>query len=237
MKKFILFGLVLASFVFVPKVFAKVETQCTPREVTEAITVIVCEDVTNEVCETKAVTTCEDVTNEVCTTEPVTTCETVHHSGHWEGWHYIHSWNEEVCNTEDVETCEDVTEEVCTTEDVTTCEDVTEEVCIEEDGTETTTVNDCRIWNTFTKDLRCHGSTPPAVTWSTVEGNQLLWSAVGGDKVELRFGWTKGLYPFHVLLTNDGHETVGEGTDIGHFGTFWEMRTINGCKEGVWTFF
>lgn len=90
---------------------------------------------------------------------------------------------------------------------------------------------------TFNKDRRCHGLTPPAVTWAVEKDGELTWSAVGGDKVELRFGWVKGFYPFHVVLTNDGHEKVGLGTSIGYWFNWFEMRTLNGCKKGEWTFF
>ena len=89
--------------------------------------------------------------------------------------------------------------------------------------------------NTFHEDKRCLLAKPPLVTWSSYDSSTetLNWSAEGGDKVELRFGWEKP-YQFKVILENDGHEKVGVGTAIGYFFNNFEMRTLNGCKKGDW---
>lgn len=90
--------------------------------------------------------------------------------------------------------------------------------------------------NTFHPDTRCHGETPPAPTWSIHEDGILTWSAEGGQQVELQFGFLPNVMPFNILLTNDGHQETGIGTDIGWWGGYWKLRTINnGCKEGPWT--
>jgi len=109
-------------------------------------------------------------------------------------------------------------------------------------------VNDVVIWNftisgssghrnVFRKDTRCLNSKPPLPTWSAFDPtNQLLtWSAVGGNKVELKFGYTESILPFDLIISNDGHEKTGVGTVIGWFGGFWKMRTINGCRVGDWS--
>ena len=224
MKKLIIFLAVISMFGFSGKALAKDTTVITQVEVEvcEQVPSEVCEDITTEVCETEAVTTCEDVT----------TCETITHEGYWYwnwGWRWQSSWEEEVCETE----------EVCITEDVTTCEDVTEEVCelTEEIECHMETQNRISTHKTFTKDTRCHATKPPLVTWASYEPitETLNWSAVGGDKVELNFGW--GDYPYKVILTNDGHEQVGLGTDIGYWTNHFKMRTINDCKIGNWFYF
>ena len=245
MKKLIVFLAVIGVFVYSGKAYAKDTTVTTPVdvEVCEQVPSEECEDVTNEVCETSPVETCEDVTAEVCETNPVTTCETVHHDGYWKWqvWHFVwvSPWDEEVCTTEDITTCHDETTEVCTTEDVTTCEDVTERVCVptEETACHIETQDRVSTHKTFTKDTRCHATKPALVTWASYDSatSTLNWSAEGGDRVELRFGWVD--YPFKVILSNDGHEQVGVGTDIGYWTNHYKMRTINDCKTGDWTYF
>jgi len=91
------------------------------------------------------------------------------------------------------------------------------------------------VKNTFHKDSRCVASKPADVTWTRHVGDELLWSAVGGDKVEVRFGFTPSDLLFHFVTSNDGHETTGIGTDIGWWSGFWQIRTLNGCREGNWT--
>jgi hypothetical protein len=246
MNKIIIALVVLCVAFYGKPVFAKDTVVVTPVdvEVCEQVPSENCEDVTNEECVTNPVETCEDVTTEVCETNPVTTCETVHHDGYWRWsvWHFVwvSSWNEEVCNTEDVTTCHDETNNVCNTEDVTTCENVTEEVCTptEETVCHTETQSISSTHKTFTEDTRCHGLTPPQVTWAVYDPatSTLNWSAVGGDKVELKFGWVQP-YQFKVTLTNDGHELVGIGTEIGYWTNHYAMRTVNGCKVGAWSYF
>ncbi|GEM_PF-5394188 len=91
--------------------------------------------------------------------------------------------------------------------------------------------------HTFKKDTRCLDSKPPLITWSSYNSQteQLTWSAVGGNKVELNFGYSKTFLPFKLTLKNDGHEKTGLGSILGWFGGYWKMRTINGCKTGNWS--
>lgn len=150
---------------------------------------------------------------EVCEKVPSEDCKTVHHDGYWEWrvWRFVwvRSWDEQVCTPTEETVCHMETQDVVST------------------------------YKTFTEDTKCHQTTPPAVTWSSYDAvtETLNWSAVGGDKVELRFGWIGSDYPFRVLLLNDGHEKVGLGTEIGYFTNHYELRTINGCKKGSWSYF
>jgi|GEM_PF-3131783 len=91
--------------------------------------------------------------------------------------------------------------------------------------------------NTFKKDTRCLGITPPAVARSTFNPltNILSWIAYSGDTVEIKFGWGNTELPFTVKVPNTGHIQTGVGTVMGWFGGFWKMRTINGCKIGPWS--
>jgi hypothetical protein len=89
--------------------------------------------------------------------------------------------------------------------------------------------------NVFHKDTRCHAVKPEVPTWSRYIPNMLTWSAVGGDKVEVKFGFSETELPYSIVLTNDGHEVVGLGTDTGWWAGYWRIRTLNGCSAGDWS--
>lgn len=109
----------------------------------------------------------------------------------------------------------------------------------DESLTRTVPGQSCVTNRIFTEDKRCHAKKPIDVTWASFneKDSTLYWSAVGGDKVELQFGWAKGVYPFKIILTNDGHEKVGIGTTIGFWTNQFRMRTINDCTKGNWVEF
>ncbi len=91
------------------------------------------------------------------------------------------------------------------------------------------------VENTFHRDTRCLDSKPANVTWTRHVDNELLWSAMGGNKVEVRFGYTPEALMFSLVTSNDGHELTGVGTDVGWWPGFWQMRTLNGCRNGNWS--
>jgi len=111
------------------------------------------------------------------------------------------------------------------------CE-IPEPEVVEEDEESTPSVP---VENTFHRDTRCLNRKPSDVTWSLYENDLLTWSAVGGDKVEVRFGYSQNNLPYSFVTTNDGHEAVGLGTDAGFWSGYWQMRTINGCRTGDWS--
>jgi len=167
-----------------------------------------------------AATECE----QVCQMVDVETCETIEHKGHWDWvkvgkkwqWVYTPSWSEEVCTT--------TPEEQCTEE----CTEVPDPVVDR-------TVKKSPVWrNVFHPDRRCHATKPEQVSWAYNKDNTLYWSATGGSKVELEFGWEKGNYPYKITLLNDGHEKTGIGTPIGYWFDNFRMRTVNDCRKGEW---
>lgn len=211
--KYLTIILVVLGFFISGDAYAKDTTVVTTKDVE------VCEQIPSEVC--------KDVTTEVCETDPITTCETIHHKGYWKKsgwvWIWVKGWSEEECITNDETTCENITE--------TVCEPTEESVCHMEKK------NTYIVHKTFTEDTRCHATKPATVTWASYDPitSTLNWSAIGGNKVELNFGWLD--YQYKVMLTNDGHEKVGLGTEIGYWTNHFKMRTINDCKVGNWTYF
>lgn len=92
--------------------------------------------------------------------------------------------------------------------------------------------------NTFHPDTRCHDATPPQVTWVNLDGKELTWSAIDGDKVEIRFSDDPDDLKWRFTTLNDGHETLGTMQNTGYMGGaiyYFEIRTVNGCKSGPWT--
>lgn len=101
---------------------------------------------------------------------------------------------------------------------------------------------------TFSKDTRCHDTTPPAITWINVDDGsannnwfpQATWSAEGGDTIEVCFSETQGDPRWCFKMENDGHQELGHVAPdntglLGMVQYYANWRTINGCKAGAWT--
>jgi hypothetical protein len=102
--------------------------------------------------------------------------------------------------------------------------------------------------NTFKEDKRCLDPKPPLPTWvNFVDGSAangwhplFTWSAMGGDTVEFRFSDDPDNLKWNFTTENDGHEVMGYVDEhnsglLGNIYYYWQMRTVNGCKDGDWT--
>jgi len=87
------------------------------------------------------------------------------------------------------------------------------------------------------EDENCLDAEPPVPSWSSFNAatQTLSWSAMGGDKVRIKFSGDPGDLKYYFTTENDGHEQVGAGTTAGWFGGYWKIRTVNGCKYGDWS--
>lgn len=89
--------------------------------------------------------------------------------------------------------------------------------------------------NTFSEDERCVATTPLTPQWASryevVGGVNLIWSAVGGDKVDIEITNAKGEYEYkYSRVSNNGHMflpnvSLSQGIRI---------RVFNECEEGEW---
>jgi hypothetical protein len=215
MKKiFMIVAVLLLAGLFTGRVYAE-ELVCEEGMKLSDITEEVCEDVlTGEEC-------VEIEHPAECTRYwPWGSCRT------WEP-----AWTEEVCTPVYEEVCEDVVigQECVIDEEYVAPEEPEEPVVVEDTGTYVAPKN------VFHRDTRCLDAKPIVPTWSRFIPNMLTWSAVGGNKVEVRFGFSQTELPYSVVFTNDGHEAVGLGTVTGWWGGYWKMRTINGCRVSDWT--
>ncbi len=96
------------------------------------------------------------------------------------------------------------------------------------------------------EDKRCHATTPPQATWIDIKDGSitnnwhplLTWSAIGGDKVEVKFSENPNDLRWRFITLNDGHDVLGYKENTGTLGMVWyyyQMRTINECKTGPWS--
>ena len=89
----------------------------------------------------------------------------------------------------------------------------------------------------FTKDTRCHWSTPPETTWIRLtpdtqdgkSGMNLTWTQYTADKIDIKIDDGTGNYPWKISETsNDGHEFLENVAG-------WQkimIKPINHCKDG-----
>jgi hypothetical protein len=89
--------------------------------------------------------------------------------------------------------------------------------------------------NTFTEDTRCLATTPLAPQWASrysVEGGvNLVWSAVGGSKVDIEITNSEGEYEYkYAKVPNTGHMFLPNVSS----SQMIRIRVFNECEEGSW---
>lgn len=89
--------------------------------------------------------------------------------------------------------------------------------------------------NTFHRDMRCLAVRPSAPQWvlkyPAVGGVNLVWSAMGGNKVDIEITNAKGEYEYKIVKTlNDGHEFIPNTS----MSQLFRVRVYNVCKYGEW---
>ena len=89
--------------------------------------------------------------------------------------------------------------------------------------------------NTFHKDTRCGAIRPQAPQWvmkyPTLGGANLIWSAMGGDRVDIEITNGSGEYEYkYIKVLNNGHKFL-PNVDISQSV---RVRVYNECKYGEW---
>ena len=87
----------------------------------------------------------------------------------------------------------------------------------------------------FSEDRRCLATTPLAPQWvlktPEVGGVNLIWSAMGGSKVDIEITNAMGEFEYKIVKTlNDGHEFIPNTSMLQLF----RVRVFNECKYGDW---
>ena len=87
--------------------------------------------------------------------------------------------------------------------------------------------------NTFHPDRRCLAVRPQAPQWAikvpAIGGVELLWSAMGGSKVDIEITNGRGEYEYkYVLVDNNGHKFLPSVA----MSQLVRVRVYNVCKYG-----
>lgn len=87
----------------------------------------------------------------------------------------------------------------------------------------------------FSEDNRCVATTPLAPQWATreqtIDGVNLLWSALGGSEVDIEITNSEGIYEYkYVKVANTGHMFLPGVTASQSI----RIRVFNECEYGDW---